>query len=203
MSDVTEPTGGDAGQAESSAAEERITRAEAQAIANKAAASERRAAAEKLKDYESMRAKLADIENAQKTEIQKATERAAAAEARAESEAKGRQQDRIDAELRLQLQAQGYDPDLAVLVKSKATITSAEDVADAIKTALDGKAWARQAEPETPRPMGMPGAPTGPRPSSSWNAARLADVTARNMTKTMTDADWAEINAMTRAGTWR
>ena len=160
------------------------------------------AATRKVAEYE---AKLAEVENAKKSETEKAIEKArkeASDLTRKELEGIMLQKE-IDAELKLRLQAQGYDPDLAYVVKGKGEIAGVDDIDGAIETALSGKTWASKpdAQPAPRLPM-QGGAPTG-RQTSSWNSARLESLMATGQTKSLTDADWAEIKAAQRSGTWR
>jgi len=154
-------------------------------------------------------AKAADLEkqlvaraDAEKTEQQKALESArkdAAESVRKEYEVKMLSQ-QIDSELRLQLLNQGLDPDLAHLVKAKAEIKSVDDIADAITAAFDGKDWLKKQVRDMPS---QSGAPTGPLPSGRWTEAKLQEAMSRGGVGGLTEADWNEIKAAYKSGTWQ
>lgn len=179
MADDIQPTGGEAGAGNAGAVEARFT----QDDLNRAAASERRKAAALATEHEALKTKLAGFEESQKSESQKAIEKAAKdARAAADAEWGAKLTAReIDAKLELRLLQGGYDPDLAHVVKAKTQLSSVEDIDEAIRTALDGKAWAKQAEPELPKPASQGGAPSGNNGRGGrWTEQKVMDYLAAN-----------------------
>lgn len=170
---------------------------------NQFAAKERRRAEREMnelrKQLEAFQVKESERAEAEKTENQKAIEAAAA---KAAKERDGYWADiltkkEIDAELRGQLRDQGYDPDLAVLVKDKSEIKEVSDIPEAIKSALAGKEWLkRHVQAQTGTPTG-----TGKNPGL-WSTSRMNQIMATKGTKGFTDDDWVQIKQSMKDGTF-
>jgi hypothetical protein len=170
-----------------------MTREEAQEFANRAAASERRAAKKIAEERDALQAKLAQFEEAQKSESQKAIE-AAEKRAAAAKDAEWSQKltaIQVDAELRLRLQAQGYDPDWIDTVKRKANPATIDDIDDAIATALADKPRAQQ-EPKVPSQTGAPGSRGSI--ATKWSKDKIDEARARRMRGEISGSEWAEMS---------
>lgn len=142
-----------------------------------------------------LEAKLTQYNEAQKTEAEKAIEKArkeAATQTSAEWERRLNDA-AINSELKLELLKRGMDPDLALVVKGKADLKSVDEIPDAIEAALGGKEWLKA--PAKPAAPMQGGAPTGVRSTSQPKTlADLQRFVMEHGHAAVTDEMWQQIN---------
>ena len=138
----------------------------------------RREAAKAAKERDALAAQLAERDEANKSDQEKALA-AAKAEGRKEVEALLASQ-ALDHALERELLSQGYDPDLAHMVKAKAEISEPGDVAAAVKEVLGSKEWlkAKPVVPGTGPPDRNRQTTEFPR-GAGWDIEQIREVRAR------------------------
>jgi hypothetical protein len=160
------------------------------------------AEAEKVKAaLDEANAKLAEIEEANKTEAQKQLD-AAVKKAKEETAAEWGsmlKEKEIQHALASELKDRGYPARLAALVETTASVGSVEDVPSAIDAVLKDLGWPERAAAGAKAP-GFPGspAPAAPRDDAPWDAARIARSTPEEINK-----NWDKIKAMHASGNLR
>ncbi len=131
-------------------------------------------------------AKLTEIDEAKKTEQEKAVD-TARTEGKAESDTfwnKKVSDMAIDHALTDDLRARGYDPDFAMLVRSGGEIDSAESASGAVGEWLKTKGWPEKVEAGTVPVVAPGGGPKGPKLGDGpLDAAWVAKATPEEINK--------------------
>jgi hypothetical protein len=146
---------------------------------NADAAKARKALKRLESERDSLKAKLDQIAEANKTEAEKAIEKArkegaAEAESRLQAELESERRERA---IERAVIGAGLNPDFAHIVKAKLGDVETTDIDAAVGAIIEGAEWAKPA----PKP-GQPGAPSGPVPGSDyprggkWDRAQIQEL---------------------------